>query len=197
MLSDVYITGSDIKNYIYCPRIIYFKRVMCVEPILGKQQSYGKLRHIKEIFNESRRKGSYKGISSKRKLFNYRIVSDRLSASAVIDCVIENEDGSFVIIEYKNSISNNGKVYSDHKYQLTFYALLLEDVVKQTIDKGFINYLQDNKVVKVEITGSMKKYVSRLILLIKNDIEKEKLRPIQVNRKKCYGCGYMHICYGY
>lgn len=135
-------------------------------------------------------------INIKNRYFNYRIVSDRLMASAIIDCVLEDEYGRLIPVEYKGMRSKNGNAYSDHKYQITFYAILLEDVLKKVSNEGYIHYTDAR--VRILITHEMKMYVRRLIGRIRRMVEEERLPPIKVSKRKCNGgCGYRYLCYGY
>ena len=38
--------------------------------------------------------------------------------------------------------SNNGKAYTDHKYQLVAYALLVEENFDAVVKLSFVNYFQ-------------------------------------------------------
>ncbi|GIU71802.1 MAG: CRISPR-associated protein Cas4 [Candidatus Nitrosocaldaceae archaeon] len=194
---EIYITGTDIKNHIFCPRIIYFKRVMDIEPKLYSQQLNAKFEHELEEDKERKRKYVLPNIKADNITYNLSIRSERLRSSAIIDCVIEY-DNRLIPVEFKVAKSRNGKAYADHKYQLTFYALLLEDMYNKDVNEGYINYLIDSKIVRIIITDAMKLYVRRLITNIRNNIENEKLPPITVSKKKCFGgCGYRYVCYGY
>ena len=44
-LSDVaeeFVSVTDIKHYVYCPRLVYFDRVLHATPAFGSQQEEGK-----------------------------------------------------------------------------------------------------------------------------------------------------------
>lgn len=214
----IYVTGSDVKNCIFCDRIVYFSRVMHVEPMLGSQQSHARVEHKIEERNEMRRgrekKGKYaktmhdcpskipevpsltNGDKLKVKYLNYIVISERLMASAVIDCVLEDEYGRLIPVEYKSMKSRNGRAYSDHVYQVVFYAVLLEDTLQKVSNDGYIHY--NDITIRVKITDEMKGYVRRLIGRIRCIIMEERLPPIRVSRRKCNGgCGYRYVCYGY
>ncbi|MCS7141718.1 MAG: CRISPR-associated protein Cas4 [Candidatus Nitrosocaldus sp.] len=189
-------TGSDIKNCIYCERVVYFSKVMRIQPVLWSQHAYSAIEHRVEERNEGRRVSTPLLPNVRGKHFNYRITSERLMASAVIDCVLEDGYGRLVPVEYKGMRSKAGKAYSDHKYQIAFYAILLEDVCRKACVEGYIHYT--DTMVRVYITDGMKMYVKRLISRIRRMVEDETLPPIRVSRRKCNGgCGYRYICYGY
>lgn len=170
---------------------------MGIEPLIGSQQIDARLKHKEEERSEKMRSISTYPFKIRNRYFNYRIVSDRLMASAAIDCVLEDEYGRLIPVEYKSMVSkDNGRAYSDHKYQITFYALLLEETSKKACVEGYIHY--SDTLVRIYITDGMKMYVKRIISMIRKMIEKEKLPPIKVSKRKCNGgCGYRYLCYGY
>jgi len=37
-VAEPYVSVTDIKHYIYCPRLVYFDRVLHAQPVFGSQQ---------------------------------------------------------------------------------------------------------------------------------------------------------------
>jgi hypothetical protein len=44
-IAESFISVTDVKHYIYCPRLIYFDRVLHATPVFGSQQEEGKESH--------------------------------------------------------------------------------------------------------------------------------------------------------
>jgi len=58
-ISDVaepFVSVMDIKHYIYCPRLIYFDKVLHATPVFGSQQENSKELHEDYVKKELRRK---------------------------------------------------------------------------------------------------------------------------------------------
>ena len=55
-VAEPLISVTDIKHYFYCPRIIYFERVLHAKPQLGSQQEDGGEQHEEYVRRELRRK---------------------------------------------------------------------------------------------------------------------------------------------
>jgi CRISPR/Cas system-associated exonuclease Cas4 (RecB family) len=58
-VSDVaedFVSVTDIKHYVYCPRLVYFDRVLHATPVFGSQQKEGKESHEDYVTKELRRK---------------------------------------------------------------------------------------------------------------------------------------------
>ena len=94
--------------------------------------------------------------------------------------IIRTENG-----EYKNMMSNRGKIWLDHKYQLVAYALLIDEVFDTCVKRGFINYIPEKMIRELKITYSMKVYVKRVLGAIKRIIREEKLPQRKVSKRKC------------
>jgi len=199
-ISDVaepFISVTDIKHYLYCPRIVYFERVLHAAPQLGSQQEESKELHEEYVKKELRRKDAIyysPEFVKAEKLLLTPLSSPTLSLQGCIDCIIKTE-GEYIPIDYKNMLSNKGRCWMDHKYQLTAYAMLIEENYQTQVRKGFINYIPEKHVIQLEITPIMKTHVKRVLGHIKSMIAQEKLPPIRVAKQKCAGgCGYRQIC---
>ncbi|MEM3589724.1 MAG: CRISPR-associated protein Cas4 [Candidatus Bathyarchaeia archaeon] len=196
---ESYVSATDIKHYIYCPRIIYFEKVLRVKPVLGSQQEESREEHMEYVRRELRRRDavyySPEFIDADKLLF-VSLSSDKLGLRGCIDCIIKTAKGEYIPVDYKNMESNKGGIWMDHKYQLTAYALLIEENYGTVVKRGFINYMPEERVLKLEITPTVKSHVKRILGHIKRMESREELPPVRVSGWKCTGgCGYEWICY--
>ena len=202
-ISDVaepLVSVTDVKHYVYCPRLVYFDRVLHTRPIFGSQQEESQELHMEYVRKELRRKDavyySPEFVGAEKLLF-VPLVSKSLQLQGVVDCVIRTVKGEYVPVEYKNMNSDDGKAYMDHKYQLVAYALLVEENFNRVVKRGFVNYIPEQLILKFEITPTMKSYVKRVVGHIKRIIREERLPPIRVAKNKCQGgCGHKQTCCG-
>jgi CRISPR-associated exonuclease Cas4 len=192
------VSVTDIKHYIYCPRLIYFDKVLHATPIFGSQQEDSKELHEDYIKKELRRKDaiyySSEFVGAEKLLFTL-LGSGVLGLQGNVDCIIKTAKDEYIPVEYKNMNSDKGKVCMDHKYQLVGYALLVEENFKTVVKRGFVNYLPEELILQLEITPTMKSYVKRVLGHIKRIIKEEELPPIRVAKQKCTGgCGHKQTC---
>ncbi len=200
-ISDVaedFVSVTDIKHYIYCPRLIYFDKVLHATPIFGSQQEDSKELHEDYVRKELRRKDavyySPEFVGAEKLLFN-PLSSSELGLQGNVDCIIKTAKGEFVPVEYKNMSSDNGRVCMDHKYQLVAYALLIEETFATIVKRGFVNYIPETLIRQFEITPTMKSHVKRVLGHVKRIIKNEELPPIRVAKQKCSGgCGHKQTC---
>jgi CRISPR-associated exonuclease Cas4 len=197
-VAEPYVSVTDVKHYIYCPRLVYFDRVLHAQPVFGSQQEESQEQHEEYVRKELRRKDAVYYSSEfvgAQKLLFVQLASEKLQLQGVVDCIIKTAKGEYIPVEYKNMNSDCGKAYMDHKYQLVAYALLVEENFDAIVKWGFVNYIPEQLILQFEITLTMKSYVKRVIGHIKRIIKEETLPPIRVAKNKCQGgCGHKQTC---
>ena len=197
-IAEEFVSVTDIKHYIYCPRLVYFDRVLHATPIFGSQQEDSKELHEDYVKKELRRIDavyySPEFVGAEKRMFT-PLSSGSLGLQGNVDCIIKTAKGEYIPVEYKNMNSDKGKVCMDHKYQLVGYALLIEENFETTVKRGFVNYLPETLILQMQITPTMKSYVKRVLGHIKRIISEEELPPIRVAKSKCQGgCGHKQTC---
>jgi CRISPR-associated exonuclease Cas4 len=197
-IAEDFVSVTDIKQYVYCPRIVYFDRVLHVTPIFGSQQEDSKELHEEYVKKELRRRDaiyySPEFVGAEKLMFT-SLGSSVLGLQGNVDCIIKTAKEEYVPVEYKNMNSDKGKIHMQHKYQLVGYALLVEDHFKTVARRGFVNYIPESLILQFEITPTMKSYVKRILGHIRRIIRDEKLPPIRVAKHKCAGgCGHKQTC---
>ncbi|MFB3766367.1 MAG: CRISPR-associated protein Cas4 [Methanotrichaceae archaeon] len=145
------ITVSDVKQYLYCPKIVYFDHVLHVPKPPDQKLETGKEKHDDITAKERRRKGAtfYILNSIKQKLFHVALESSTLCLKGVLDYLIKTER-EYIPVDYKFGISNAGNVHLNHKYQLVAYALLVEDCSKTIVRRGYVYYSRDKINTRID-----------------------------------------------
>lgn len=192
------ISVTDIKHHFYCPKIIYFDKVLHAPPKLATQQEESKKIHEDSTYRQKRNKllFSNRFFKNTEKFFDLRIYSKKLALEGVIDCVVK-KNGQYIIVDYKNMYSKKGKMWPDHKYQIIAYALLVDECFSTSVNEGFVYYIPEQMFVKIEITDTMKRFLIKNIMSINNVISNEIEPHANIPRSKCSGgCGYLWICGG-
>ena len=197
-IAESSVSVTDIKHYIYCPRLVYFDKVLHANPIFGSQQEDSKELHEDYVEKELRRKDaiyySPEFVGAEKLLFT-SLGSGVLELQGNVDCIIKTAREEYIPVEYKNMSSDKGKACMDHKYQLVGYALLIEENFGTVVKRGFVNYIPETLILQIEITPTMKSHVKRVLGHIKRIIKGEELPPIRVAKHKCQGgCGHKQTC---
>ena len=193
-----YITATDIKNWVYCPMIVYFRKVLRLKPKLFSQQKNGQEMHREMLRKIASRVGIAlrdKRIKIRRKISEKEIILENEKLYGIIDLIVETEQNEIIPVEIKLMKSNNGKPWRDHIYQLTFYAILIERKMRKLIKRGFIYYVNEEKLIEVPITNHERKLVWNIIRNIRLVMQTEKPPKVRIHPKYCTGgCGYKWVC---
>ena len=195
-LTEEYHNVTDIKQYAYCPRVVYFEHVMHARPIIGSQQEQGREEHIHLEVKEKRRKAALwvsHEFDTAEKLYRLELSSEKLRLRGVLDLLLKVRD-ELVPVEYKNMRSDKGRAWTHHKYQLTGYALLVEDSYGRSVTRGLLNYVPEELALLVSITPEMKKFTFEIVKRIGHIIQRQYLPPVTVPISKCFGCEYFWVC---
>jgi CRISPR-associated exonuclease Cas4 len=197
-IAEDFISVTDIKQYIYCPRIVYFDRVLRAKQIFGSQQADSKQLHEDYVTKELKRKDAIyysPEFVGAEKYMNITLCSNKHNLQGNVDCIIKTARDEYIPVDYKNMHSDKGRICMQHKYQLVGYALLIEDNFNTTVKQAIVNYIPEKLILPFEITPTMKTFVKRVIGHIKRIIKDEELPPIRVSKYKCTGgCGHKQLC---
>lgn len=184
------LTVSDIKQYMYCPRIPYFHYVLPVPFTTTEKMKQGARGHENFTRKDKRRTTNKYKLKTGRKTFNKRFVSLRLGLSGVLDLLIEAH-GQYFPVEYKWSY---GEPQIHHRYQLAAYALLVEDATNTVIRDGYIYMTRSNQVFPIELNESRKRQVKTVIKKIIQAINTQTMPAATPSRGKCTNCEYRLYC---
>ncbi|RLE66595.1 MAG: CRISPR-associated protein Cas4 [Thermoprotei archaeon] len=194
MYSEDYITVADIKQYFFCPRIIYFIYALGITERPTGNMEEGKEQHEKLRKKEERRLT----LALKRrwgkwnKKFGVRLTSQKLGLTGVLDVLLER-DGEYVPAEYKIAQAPK-RPPPNHYYQLVAYALLVEENYNTIIRRGLIYYSQNDKILETHIITQAKHYLTHNILPKIRKITNGEYPNVRQRIIKCRNCGYYSYC---
>jgi len=193
------VTPTDIKQYVYCPLIPYFERVLRVRPLLDSQQEQSKEDHERIGMLEERRLIPLRieKFRGSRVLRNLNLQDEELHACGRLDLLLITPWGELIPVDYKFSRSNNGRAWMHHKYQLTLYAILVERRFNKVVRRGILCYVPEERVLEVRITSRLKSRVKQIIMkIIEMEVSQNPPRTWRSIDKCPGGCGYSWICIG-
>ena len=133
---------SDIKQYFYCPRVVYHTYYTPVSRPTTHPMQIGAVQHEVLSVLERRRTLSRYGLDAGSRQFHIALHAESLGLSGVLDLLIETEDGAFPV-EFK---STTQRLNLNAKYQLTAYALMVEECLGQSVSQGFIYRIPTQRI---------------------------------------------------
>lgn len=192
------ITVSDVKQYLYCPRIIYFDHVLHVPKPFDQKLETGKEKHDSITAKEKRRKGALfydPELDQAEKMFRVALESNNLGLRGILDYLVKTKQ-EFIPVDYKFGFSHNGCIHLNHKYQLVAYAILVEENFKTIVRRGFIHYSRDRVNAQIDLSDEIRRRTLKMIREIGQIIEEE-IEPVSTkNPGRCIDCEYSRYCAG-
>lgn len=197
-VSKALLSVTDLKNYVYCPRTVYFHRVLHLEPRLEAQQHESLKQHEALEEREVRRLGAVfydPSIRQADKVFKVPLTSRVLRLQGSVDMLIK-AGTEYIPVDFKMANSNRGRIWPDHRYQLVAYSLMIEEEFDTTVRRGFIYYVPEKAALRLEITPRLKLFVKRLTRDMWNMVKRGELPKVRVPPHRCSGgCGFMWVCH--
>jgi CRISPR-associated exonuclease Cas4 len=189
MESDISV--SDIVQYAYCPRKVYFLKTAGYPVAERKKMEYGKGEHTREHRRSGERTQVY-GFERDdvRKVHHGLYVEDsKIGLYGQIDTVVELKDGRLVPVEVK--YSQFASVFKNWKKQLVAYAVLLEAKFNRKVRRGVLYFPKQRKRIDVDITGEDKEFLLKDMESIRKIVRDEK---IPRGRDRCGYCEMKKFC---
>ena len=192
-MESQYITATDLMNYSYCPRIIYYVHVLKDPQFTTKKEFKGREKEDQFRSNAKRTK-VVKELPSLPKEFKVSFVSEELGIKTIADSIIINKSKSEAYpLQIKYSFRPK-ILYETQKNQLFMEALLIEQQLNYTVPFGFIKFLKSNDVIKV--STKRKESVLGVFDKIRNIVKNEEFPPPTKYLKRCVDCCYNNKCWG-
>ncbi len=190
---EVTVTVTDIVQYNYCPKKVYFLKTLNLRIPPRRKMEYGREIHEQEMRKLERRKTVY-GIPREkveRVEHSLHLEDPELGLAGTVDTVVIMKDGTPVPVEAK--YTDLPKITWKIRKQLAAYALLLEKHYGKTVKKGVVYFPLQRKLLNTEITPIDKLAVKRDIQKIRQLIKSEKI-PRKADKRKCGYCEARKYC---
>lgn len=181
---------TDIKQYVYCPRIIYFTYVCPVDKKITRKMEYGREAHLKLDKLEKRRTFKRYNFESAERKYHAQLYSQRLGLEGKLDMHLV-VGGEVFPVEFKYTRKAPSL---NHKYQLVAYAMLLEDAYDRPVRYGFLQLHPGGEVTPVEITPNARLYAKDIMDKIRLIVQNESFPSPTQRRARCIDCEYRNYC---
>ncbi len=193
---DISITPSEVIEYLYCPRFIYFMSYLKIpqheknrfKVIMGREVHKSKASINKEYLR--------KKIGVQDKLLEQKLYSKKYKIHGIVDEILFLENGTAAPLDYKFAKYKN-RTFSTHKYQAVMYSMLIEDNFNVEVGEAFIVYVRSKNLLK-EIIINKTDYskVNYIINEIVDIIVKGYFPKRTKYKRRCLDCTYRNICIG-
>ncbi|RJQ46064.1 MAG: CRISPR-associated protein Cas4 [Gaiellales bacterium] len=181
---------NDLKQYDYCPRVVYYQYVMPVERAATFKMAHGKSAEARIDTLEQRRTTRRYGLPDGQRHFHVWLTSDVLGLSGKLDLVIESSSGWYPV-DFKET---TGPVRSNHLVQLCGYALLVEEAYRCSVTQGFIYLIPGDRVEPVDLTDQLKTDTLIALDRIREMIVLQRVPNATEVQARCADCEYRNYC---
>lgn len=173
---DELVHVSALNEYVYCPRRFYYQRY---QDEIGTPYELvdGRLKHERQT-----KRGNW--------ITERYFRSDRLGLHGKID-LVETHDDVLTPVERKRAES--GDYYSSDEIQLAGYCMLLEDVINEPMNVGYIYLYSTDERHAVRITDRHRQTVHEIVDAIQS-MTVDSIPPFTDNPNKCEACSAREYC---
>lgn len=195
-MSNWLLEVTDLKQYIYCPRIVFYRYCLPrIRPITYAMEE-GIRSHEEEETREDRRSLRHYGLTSGERVFRLPLQSTKLGLTGRVDLAIatpsrEAPGAEAIVVEYKLS---EQKASSHFTLQLAAYALLVEEAWGLPVNRGFLYSIPLRKAEPVAITQHLRRKVGQTIGQIRQIVENEIMPSPPSSLRRCVTCEFRRFC---
>lgn len=187
-----FLTATDLMNYLYDPRIIYFVYVLKIPQSTTVKELKGREKY-EEFKTKSKRNKIIRELINLPKIYNTYLSSKKYGIATKIDCVaIDKEKGEAYPIQVKYS-QKPRVLYRSQKFQIIMEAILIEKHFSYKVPFGFVKFLKSGDFVKVWVTERLKNELLKIFSEIESIIKEEKLPHPTPHKKKIIDSCYRNI----
>lgn len=192
--SETIITISDVLEFLFCPRFIYFMHCLDIPQHEGMRYKVLKGRDVHEMRRTTNIDYARKKIDCVRKERQVFIASKRHHIKGIADEVLFLGDGTAAPLEYKFA-EYKDRIFRTYKYQLVLQALMIAENYDVEVNRGYICYTRSNNLVK-QIDFKRKDFDKAIAIImdILEIIEKGFYPEKAKDKVKCVDCCYRNIC---
>jgi len=187
------ITVFDIVQYHYCPRKVYFLRVMEVPASIRRKMEYGRNIHEKEERRMTERELVYgfRHDEVAEIIQDLQIDAEEIGLRGKLDVALKLENGEMIPVDTK--YTDEVIIQRQYLKQLFAYALLLEKQFKLNVIRGILYFSKQKETRMIDISYENKQSILRDISQIRDMFSNESL-PRGAPPEKCGYCEVKKYC---
>jgi len=179
-----------IRQYHFCPRIVYFALLTNIKPVYPRHVSLGVDYHKLQEKLSKHRRFKKLHISYNEILQEKYIENEKLDICGKVDLAFISDD-EIIPCEFKNISSKPSYSYI---LQLYGYGVLLKNKYDKNLSQGFIFHSNNLKLDHIQFNSKIEKDFLQTIKNIKQIVSNNILPNSSANELKCSQCEYLNFC---
>lgn len=181
---------NDLKQFLYCPRIVYYHWVMPVRPPATFLMQRGTCQESRFEQLEPRRVLSRYGFQEATRHFSLEISDESLGLIGKIDLILESP-ARVAVVEFKATAS---RLAENWKLQLCAYGLLAERHFQRPCPLGFAMLNDSEELIEVELDEALKSQVCSALKQARELVMAQQFPDPTPVRARCVQCEYRNFC---
>lgn len=192
--SEVFITVSDVMEYLFCPRFIYFMHCLGIPQREEKRYKVLKGRELHEIREKVNRDYLRKKLNCTGKEISAYLTSRKYHIKGEVDEILFLDDGTAAPLDYKFAEFKE-TLFRTHKYQSALYGLLIMENFGVEVKRGFVCYARSNyRVEEINFQEADFKKAKWMIQEILSIIQRGFYPEGSKQKARCVDCTYRNLC---
>jgi len=191
---DTIITISDVLEYLFCPRFIYYMHCLAIPQNEGSRFKVIKGREVHDEKRVTNTEYLRKKLGVVKKEINVFIASKNHHIKGIVDEILFLDDGTATPFEYKYAEFKD-TIFQTYKFQLVLHALMIKENYNIDVKKGFICFTRSNNHIE-ELVFTERDFKKSLEIIneILEIIDKGFYPGKSKYKNKCIDCCYSNIC---
>lgn len=181
---------SELKQFVYCPRIFYYLTVQPFHPPSTGLMQRGK--RLQEEFErlEPRRVLSRYGLEEARRHFSLSLTDPEMDLTGQVDLLLEASD-RVAVVEFKAS---GGALAENHRLQLASYAVLAERALGKPCPTAFALFVDREEMEEIPVDQELRERLEGVLKHMRELLRGQYLPPATPVRARCTDCEYRNYC---
>jgi len=189
-----FITPSDVMEYLFCPRFVYYMHVLKVSQHEHRRALVNKGRDIHTLKLVQNKDHLRTRVGAIDKCQDVYLSSQNLKLVGRVDEVLILEDSTAAPLDYKYAFWQD-RLFKTIKTQQVLYALLIEENFLLPVDRAFVVYIRSkNHLETIPIDQQMKDKALKMLETIFGIINHAKYPKATTTKAKCADCTYRNLC---
>jgi CRISPR-associated exonuclease Cas4 len=188
--SPAMLTVTDVRQYFYCPRIVFYRLCQPLRRPVTYKMREGKLAQDRTADLEHERSLRAYGLDSGERHFNVSLRSGALGLRGILDMVIVTAQEA-IPVEFKNTTQPPAR---NHTYQLAAYALLVEERWDLPVRRGFVYRMPLKEATEIPLAGAPRRAVHRALAAMRVMVAREAQPEPTEHTERCVECEYRRFC---
>lgn len=180
-----------LRQYKFCPRIVYYNLLTNIKPIFPKHVKLGEEYHLLQDSLESSRKFKKLHIEILEKISNRYLEDKDLGICGKIDLGFITKD-EVIPVEFK--FTENKKPSYSHILQLLAYGMVMKKKYNKDLKRGFIISSNNLKTTEIFFTENQREDLLKTVKEIQKIVKNSIFPDSSADFNKCSQCEYLNYC---